>query len=716
MVSDYTDLNSRYQILTRFFYDCRTQGLLDAARRNFQTALDDLIDLQLDFIASVKTYARLIISERYLEDPKPGVLAQQGKTKTIGPISVGGQAGGEKYIVNNILFKFAVDTKGLYGSEHAAAKVAGHELKGLSNYIQCDIDGLCFPMMCLVDFMGFRLVAMTFLPLGKDSIVYGTSDGGASVHADPTFSKMMEQSAKQLNLVPHYCGPGGASQMFSACDIEGHKGTDGRMYLLDFSRSMPPTTPDPKVHSGHLFQLFRSEFLRLYNESVGGKPLCPDAFTGFVRNDPNRQSYNQDIREATTYLKTKHIPVMANKIALSISEATSFGSIQGINISYEFHSRGINMRYLGHILHHIARKQHKSAPLLLLEIVARVIKNGLRRRLRRKMAELKVPLEAPYSRVIIKYLNAVFSEPSGTSTPGPNSTESAWLGILHWANTSFSLDPADITRILPNFHSDEAPEATLRGILQHMFQPGLPGRFILINRIQTLTGIKVSASAIERLRSSDFSQFIPFENMDFRKHGLRIKYLSPLSTGVAVQSLTFCRMGKFDRETTQRVIENAHRQLQLALAATPHDPWLLFQAALASLVKLQLADTEATPNNPNLLQIEAQHHFQNAIKWFTKKNPTHPALCDAYLSFSRLLRTETNFVRAEDYLLRALEINPNSTACLNEYIEFLLKYEPHDASITKQFQTRLATLAASGYKPEEPAYSSAPSSSLALTN
>jgi hypothetical protein len=37
--------------------------------------------------------------------------------------------GGDKYIVHNILFKFAVDSNDFFGSDFAAAKVAGHELK-----------------------------------------------------------------------------------------------------------------------------------------------------------------------------------------------------------------------------------------------------------------------------------------------------------------------------------------------------------------------------------------------------------------------------------------------------------------------------------------------------------------------------------------------------------------------------------------------------------
>lgn len=36
--------------------------------------------------------------------------------------------GGQKYIVHNILFKFATDDNQLFGSDYAAAKVAGNEV------------------------------------------------------------------------------------------------------------------------------------------------------------------------------------------------------------------------------------------------------------------------------------------------------------------------------------------------------------------------------------------------------------------------------------------------------------------------------------------------------------------------------------------------------------------------------------------------------------
>ena len=47
---------------------------------------------------------------------------------------MGGVAGGEKYIVNNVLFKFATDVGGIYaGGDFAASKVAAHDLKAHSH-------------------------------------------------------------------------------------------------------------------------------------------------------------------------------------------------------------------------------------------------------------------------------------------------------------------------------------------------------------------------------------------------------------------------------------------------------------------------------------------------------------------------------------------------------------------------------------------------------
>lgn len=88
-----------------------------------------------------KTYAKIIISEISLPVEK----------KMIKPVELGGVAGGElynctmlmpthtlgeKYVVNSIMFKFAVDHRGIFtGSDEKAAKVAGFDSLDHTNWI-----------------------------------------------------------------------------------------------------------------------------------------------------------------------------------------------------------------------------------------------------------------------------------------------------------------------------------------------------------------------------------------------------------------------------------------------------------------------------------------------------------------------------------------------------------------------------------------------------
>jgi len=41
------------------------------------------------------------------------------------PVDLGGVAGGSKYICQGILFKVALDVRGIYGGDHNAMKAAG---------------------------------------------------------------------------------------------------------------------------------------------------------------------------------------------------------------------------------------------------------------------------------------------------------------------------------------------------------------------------------------------------------------------------------------------------------------------------------------------------------------------------------------------------------------------------------------------------------------
>jgi hypothetical protein len=74
-------------------------------------------------------------------------------------------------------------------------------------------------------------------------------------------------------------------------DIEGHRGEDGRFYLLgtlpskenptkvtdvsspDMARLMPPTLPVPSLRSCFLYRLFRPEFIRQYHRALSSGNL-----------------------------------------------------------------------------------------------------------------------------------------------------------------------------------------------------------------------------------------------------------------------------------------------------------------------------------------------------------------------------------------------------------------------------------------------------------
>lgn len=80
--------------------------------------------------------------------------------KTIRPIQLGGHAGGEKYLVQSILFKFAVDQElspgnWMYGGkeacDEAAMKAASNELAGLVHVFKCAVSAVHLPLAALID-------------------------------------------------------------------------------------------------------------------------------------------------------------------------------------------------------------------------------------------------------------------------------------------------------------------------------------------------------------------------------------------------------------------------------------------------------------------------------------------------------------------------------------------------------------------------------------
>jgi hypothetical protein len=65
-------------------------------------------------------------------------------------VYLGGRAGGSKYIVDGILFKFCLDTSDhMYHGDGNAMKAAGNELRGLTHFHNCNIDLLLTPIQVI---------------------------------------------------------------------------------------------------------------------------------------------------------------------------------------------------------------------------------------------------------------------------------------------------------------------------------------------------------------------------------------------------------------------------------------------------------------------------------------------------------------------------------------------------------------------------------------
>lgn len=394
-----------------------------------------------DFVSTAQLFGRIIISEVFLSNDN----------KTFKPsVAAGGNAGGEKYILNGILFKFAVDWKGIYTSDEYAMKAASHELKGLEQFLDFS-PGVRVPLICLIDYLGFRLIALSLLPIDGSTLVYGSDNAGHTVSStDPEGN--MKKAGEILKLKEHVAGQRESftAQVSFPADIEGHLGADNRFYVLDLARLMPPTAPDKgKVASQYLFRLFRPEFLRNYR-----CPLSPDAFSNFEKCDPHREVHRKEIVEATQGLHemiVRHVTTMESTCTFTDKTKPQ----QFIDL---LHKAGINIRYLPLV-------RTRTGPYLktfvMLEMIARGIKTHLREVLRSAVREQMTMALQPLRAAVVDQFNIMLG-----NAPDRKRESTAFWSALH-------------TKLMVQFDGFPSTEA-----LRRELQRDLAGIF-LINGVCT---------------------------------------------------------------------------------------------------------------------------------------------------------------------------------------------------------------------------------------
>ena len=361
---------------------------------------EKLRKLEKEFVEVASLIGKEIINEKNLH------ISQ----KTIKPLTnINGIAGGEKYQVKGIFFKFSQNSNNLYGNDENAMKVACHELKGHTALVSCGmVHGLKLGLMTVIDYLGSRLTAISILPISDKTLIYGSSDGGKLVFSSlPIMNNIMKQCGKILNLKGHLAGIGKEKKfIYGPCDLEGHLGKDGNLYCIDLARLFPPETPNKKFVGGFLYHLLRPELVKKYD-----KPLSSDAFTLFGEHDADK--HNTDVRNASEFLHSKIIPDFANFISNYCEYSSSPDNNEDISIDkilIKLHRAGINIRYLGKVRSKVTNIHLRK--LLLTEICARVFKNEIRKKLRESTSS---NFDLYSKQFVIHFFNLIFEFSSPNS-------------------------------------------------------------------------------------------------------------------------------------------------------------------------------------------------------------------------------------------------------------------------------------------------------------
>lgn len=654
-------MNARFQTLVESLVSGLGSKAMDKDAQSKECSAE-LERIARDFTETARTYGRVIISELHLP-------VQQ---KTVRPISMGGVLGGSKFVVRGVLFKMA--TSNAMFSEYPdpvyiANKVQGHELKGLKAYFgwffnRASVGLVSFPLTAIIDYKGHRITAMTQLPIaGSRSLIYGCANAGEDCTVKdeiPEWSQFVREASMGLNLKPHWVvnGRSGASvgeiELASCIDLEGHRGSDNRFYLLDFSRTFPPAFKNvPQDSYDQLwcfYHMFRPEFLARWKVR-----LSSDAWSRFqstitdARRAEAREN-NEAVREATRALETTTVEAVCNALLSSTRR-------EGVSVVHTFHQEGLNMRYLGLVYTRLMtvydRPQQELYTAVLAEALMRVMKNHLRSRLRAAQAAqvTGVNLESAVMVEAAAVLNSYFA---------------GALNYSKWTQrnpmmerelvASFSFTPNNAKRAVETFLSSSE--------LSGGGESKIRIKVAVLKRLNEAAGLGILPSLLNDLSTGEisFSRRIIFEDAHV-KFEERLKHLDIVDRA---RALKFYLKGI---EVTPHDVESltsAFETMQKSLEGSPMDPWLNFLMAEICCAIWHCTFTS---------------HMNRGNKLARQKPP---ADASAIKELAQQLATAELFqARAERYFKQATSVDQASIPAQRGYAKFLAKSGRYEEAETK---------------------------------
>ena len=324
-----------------------------------------------------------------------------------------GLAGGEKFRVGNTIVKFAHDWLGIYGSELLAQRAAQAEILGMTEVVATTTH-LHTTLTALLRTFGGKCVIVTALaPIaGSDSIVYGSDDAGKTIMSeDPSVTPLINNLADACSLALHKVVDGQGKEHFVrlAVDVECHRSpADGRFYLLDLARMLPPTPP--RLYGSHgvdfLTRHFRPEFMTKECPKLQ-LTLSSDGFSHFGRFSDVKK-VNADIRKAFFHLRTATIPELAERL-----DKVELAELHTFSLAVNVHESGVNMRFLLEIAEHMKTEANQAA--VIEEAIARSFKSILR------LLVLETDLVATNDKCVKHIIKRMF---------GPEQDQSLWNDVL----------------------------------------------------------------------------------------------------------------------------------------------------------------------------------------------------------------------------------------------------------------------------------------------
>jgi hypothetical protein len=286
-------------------------------------------------------------------------------------------------------------------------------------------------MQTLVDFKGYRIVALPLLPIDKNTIVYGSADAGVTVHnSEQLVSEYMKKAGEEMHLAGHKVG---SCVLYSAGDVEVHRSKDEDakdqyFYLLDLARCFPPESIEVvawmseykleradaiesenqiKVErlekmvekycvtnaSWVFHRMLRPEALLRWKKSQEGtnRPLSSDAFTHWSSLDENAEAQDMAVADATLFIFETQMLLLANDLLQRFGHIP-MEQLWNINLAESFHNYGVNMRHIGCVAEEcrslILQGKYPQAyesvvQRLSAEILFRTLKNAMRDVLRK---------------------------------------------------------------------------------------------------------------------------------------------------------------------------------------------------------------------------------------------------------------------------------------------------------------------------------------------